>query len=60
MSTMSILGRVCIWILGFYKSENAEVLMGSLTLSFALQIVAKFLCSCHCLFDAIIELHLID
>ena len=26
-------------------------------LSFPLQIVAKLICSCHCLFDVIVEVH---
>ena len=30
MTTLSILVRVCIWVLGFYKLEALGVLMGSL------------------------------
>ena len=29
-------------------------------LDFALRIMAKLLCSCLCLFDAIVELHVVD
>ena len=46
-----------MWVLGFnitnWSSWNAP-------LSFALWIVAKLLCSCLLLFDAIIDLHAMD
>ena len=29
-------------------------------LSFAIQIMAKLFCYCHCLFDAIVDLHAMD
>jgi hypothetical protein len=58
-TTVSILVRVCIWGLGFYKLEVHGALMSSLEF---------FLCglwlSCcvlvFCLFDAINELHAMD
>ena len=55
MTSMSILVRVCTWVQAFYKHEALGALMGSL--DFALHIVAKLLCSCLCLFDAIVDLH---
>ena len=44
MTTLSSLVRVCIWVLGFYK----------------LEVVAKSLCSCLCLLDAMFELCAMD
>ena len=59
---MSILVRVCIWVLRFYKLEALELLKECswAPLSFVLQIVAKLLRSCLCFFDAINELHAMD
>jgi hypothetical protein len=42
----------------FYKLEVLEVFMSSIELS--LWMVANIVCSCLCLFDAIIELHAMD
>ena len=43
--------RVCIWVLSFTKWAP---------LSFVLWIVPIVLCSCLCLFDAIVEFHAMD
>ena len=45
--------------LGFYKLEVHGALMSSLEFS-SLWVVAKLLCSCLCLFDAINKLHAMD
>ena len=56
MTTMSIIVRVCIWVLGFHKSEAPGQLIGCLCVLLS-KFVAKLLCSSLCLFDAIVELH---
>ena len=55
MTTMPILVKLCIWVLGFYKLGALGVLMGSL--EFFSPDCDKLLCSCLCLFDAIDKLH---
>jgi accessory gene regulator protein AgrB len=52
MTTLSILVRVCNFILGVYKLKALEVVMGSL--GFILHIVAKLLWFCLSFFDAIV------
>ena len=58
MTALPIFARISIWVVGFYKLEALRALM--IPLRFSLQIVAKLLCSCLCLFDTIIELHTMD
>jgi hypothetical protein len=58
MIIMYVLIKVCIWVLGLCKLEAFGVLVG--ILEFSLHIVAKFLCSCLCLFDIVVELHAMD
>ena len=58
MTTMSILVMICIWVLGFYILEALGVLVGSLEIY--CQIVAKLLCSCLILSNAIAKLHAMD
>ena len=48
---MYALVRFSVWILGLYKLEAFVMLMGFL--EYSVQIAAKLLCSCHCLFDTI-------
>ena len=45
MIAMYVLVGVCIWVLGFYKLEFLEAVMGSM-------FVAKSLCSNVCLFHS--------
>lgn len=58
MIILSILVEVCIWILGLYKVEVIEV--HASPSEFCFRMAAKFLCSCLCLFDAIVVLHPTD
>ena len=55
MTTLFILVRVYIWDLGFTNWRFLE--RSSAPLSFSLWIVVKLLCCYLCLFDAIVELH---
>ena len=55
MSPLPILIKVCIQVLGIYNRKAFKY--SSAPLRFALQVVAKLLCSCLCLFHAIIALH---
>ena len=54
MTAISIIGRLCIWVLSFCKLEALGELMGSLV--FCMCVVPKLLCLIFCLFDAIAEL----
>jgi hypothetical protein len=59
MTILSILLGVCIWVLGSYKLEAHEALMGSrefCSMHYAYVIVL----SCLCLLDTIVELHATD
>ena len=49
MTSMYVLVKVCIWVLGFYKLEA----LGGLLEGFL-----EF--RSHCLFDVIVELHAMD
>ena len=50
--------RFAFWVIRVYKLKVLGVLMASLNR--ALHVVAKLLCFCLCLFDAIVELHAMD
>ena len=54
MTTLSIPIRVCIWVLIL---SMRLLKLSWVPLGFAPHVKAKILCSCLCLFDAIIELH---
>jgi hypothetical protein len=58
MTTLSILVRICIWVLGVYKPEIVGELIVSI--GFSLHIVARLLCCSLYLFDAIVEIHPTD
>jgi hypothetical protein len=65
MTTLSILVRVSIWILGLYKLEALGVLMGSLEICsldcgkvFVLLLILFFIF--YFLFDVIVELPTMD
>ena len=49
--------RFTHWILGVNEPEAAGMECSWAPLSFAFQIVAKLICFCLCLLDAIVELH---
>ena len=55
---MHVPARVCIWVLGSSNLEALGAIVGPLR--FNLWIVVKSLYSRLCLFDAIIELNLMD
>jgi hypothetical protein len=59
MTTLSILVGVCIWVLGSYKLEAHESLMGSLKF-FPLDCGQVIVLYCLCLLDAIVELYPMD
>jgi hypothetical protein len=54
MTALSILVRVCVWVLGFLQTRGFWSTHGFVSLSFALQ---QFFYSCFCLFDAIVVFH---
>jgi hypothetical protein len=58
MTTLPILVRVCIWVVGFTSWRLLECSLAPL--SFPLWIVVKLLCSCLYLLDAIVEVHAIN
>ena len=53
MTTMYVLVRFCIWVLGSYKLKVLGELMGFL--EFFSLVVANLLCSHLCLFDTIMS-----
>ena len=58
ITTLSILVKFCIWVLDFYNLETLGAFV--ISLQFALWIVANLQCFSLCLFDAIVDLHLLD
>ena len=54
MTTLSILVRVCVLILGFLKLETLGALVGSWSSCFSLRF-CLCCCVCLCMFDAIDE-----
>ena len=63
MTTLSILVRVCIWVLVlnlFFFLSTRLFKCSWASLSCALQTKVKLVGSCFCLFDAIVVLHAMD